>query len=493
MYLTFCHAEFSPNFTHMKPAIFCLACFVMLCLRSAAQEKWDLKQCIDYALANNISVRQQDVQARFAALTYKQSKLSQFPTLGFGTSLGVNTGRSVDRTTNQYTTQSIFYNGVQLQSGVDLFNFYSKRNTIDAYRYENEAAQATVEKAKNDVALNVAGAYLQVLLNREQINISRVQIEQTRAQLSNTRKLVEAGSVPELNAAELEAQVARDSSNLVTAKGAEAQALLSLKALLSIDAGKPFDITTPPIEAIPLEPLSALEPESVYKLALQNLPLQRVNALRLQAAQKNAAAARGALYPSFSLGGSIGTNYSNIKNVPQLVGTTVNGVTPIGVVKGTGDTVFAPNIVPAYRFYSDGFGNQFGNNLSNGISLNIQVPIFNGGAARTALQRAKVNVRSYELQQEQDNQTLKQDIYKAYTDAITNLEKFNAANTSVALAQKAFNFSQKRYDIGLLNTIELLTSQSNLYRAQLERSVAQFQYVFSMKVLEFYKGQGLKL
>lgn len=482
----------SPKFTRMKPALPCLL-ILLFCARAQAQEKWDLKQCIDYALANNISVQQQDVQARLAALSYKQSKLAQFPTLGFGTSFGINTGRSVDRTTNQYTTQSIFYNGLQLQSNVDLFNFYSKRHSIEAYRYENEAATAQVEKAKNDVALNVAGAYLQVLLNREQIAISRVQITQTRAQLSNTLKLVQAGSVPELNAAQLESQVATDSSNLVTAKGTEAQALLTIKALLNIDAGKPFEITTPPIESIPLEPLSELEPENVYKLALQNLPLQRVNTLRLKAAQKNADAARGALYPSFSIGGSIGTNYSNIKNQPQLVGTSVNGVTPVGVVKSTGDTVYAPNIVPNYLFYSDRFGNQFGNNLSNGITLNVSVPIFNGGAARTALQRAKVNVRGYELQQEQDNQTLKQDIYKAYTDAITNLEKFNAASTAVATAQKAFDFSTKRYNIGLLNTIDLLTTQSSLFRAQLERSVAQAQYVFSMKVLEFYKGQGLKL
>ena len=476
----------------MKQPILCLL-LMFFCARLQAQDKWDLKQCIDYALTNNISVQQQDVQARYAELTYKQSRLTQIPTLGFGTSAGLNTGRSIDRTTNSYTTQSIFFTGFNLQSNVDLFSFFSKRNTIEANRFENEAARASVERVKNDVALNVAGAYLQVLLNREQIAISRVQMEQSRAQLLNTRKLVTAGSLPELNALELEAQIARDSSNLVTAKGAEAQAVLLLKALLNIDAGKAFDITTPPIEAIPIEPLSALGPESVYALALQNLPLQRVNTLRLQAARKSEAAARGALYPSLSLGGSIGTNYSNIKNVPQLVGTTVNGFTPIGVVKGTFDTVLAPNVVPDYRFSSDRFGNQFTNNLSNGISLNLSVPIFNWGQARTALQRAKVTYRSYELQQELDNQTLKQDIYKAYTDAITNVEKFNAATTSVALAQRAFDISTKRYNIGLLNTIELLTSQSNLYRAQLERSVAQFQYVFSMKVLEFYKGQGMRL
>src|SRR5687768_1806885 len=174
---------------------------------SSAQDKWDLKKAVDYALANNISVKQQDVQARLEQLTYSQSKLSLYPTLNFGNSIGLNTGRSIDRTTNQFTTQSIFYTGFSLQTNVDIFNFGSKKNTIAANRYASEAALASVEKLKNDIALNVAGAYLQTLLSKQQVEISRVQVAQTVAQLNNTRKLVQAGSVPELNAAQLEAQL----------------------------------------------------------------------------------------------------------------------------------------------------------------------------------------------------------------------------------------------------------------------------------------------
>ena len=462
-------------------------------LSATAQNKWDLKRSVEYALANNISVKQQDVQARLSELNHYQSKFGRLPSANIGTSVGLNTGRSIDRTTNQFTTESIFYTGLNFQTSVDLFNFFSKQNTIAGNKYEAEAARAAVDKVRNDIALNVAASYLQALLAVEQVHISEVQIQQTAAQLSNTRKLVDAGSIPELNAAELEAQLARDSSTLITAQGNVTRAILLLKALLNVDPGAPFEIETPAVEGIPVEPLSELQPESVYQLALKNLPQQRVNNLRLQSAEKYVAAARGAMYPSVSLGASLQTNYSNLKNNGELLGTSIGGFNPIGVVKPSGDTVLAPILVPNYRFYASPFGTQISDNFSNGIGVNISVPLFNGLLARTSYKRAKLNVVTYELQRDQDNLTLKQDIYTAYTDAITAFEKFNASKKSVQTAQKASDFAQKRYDIGLLNTIDLITNQSNLFRAKIDVVSAQFDYVFRLKVLEFYKGQGLRL
>lgn len=468
-------------------------CALFVCFSIQAQERWDLRRCVEFALTNNISVKQQDVQARLAKLTYEQSKLSQYPSVNLSSNLGLSTGRSIDRTTNQFTTETIFYNTFGLQSGVDVFNFFTKKNTIEANRLQAEASIAAIEKLKNDIALNVAGAYLQVLLGRQQVEISRVKSKQTAAQLENTRKLVNAGSVPELNAAQLEAQLAQDSSNVVTARSNEIQALYGLKALLSLDAALPFEVVTPPVEMIPVEPLADLQPNAVYQLALQNLPQQRVNSLRLQAAHKNVEVARGSMYPTVSANGALQTNYSNSKNKAQFLNSTINGFSPIGFVKGTSDTVLGPNVRPNYRFYANPYTTQLSDNLSKGLGLNISVPIFNGGSARTAWQRAKLNVKTYELQQQQDSLSLKQDIYEAYTDAITSLEKFNAATKAVSASQKAFDFAQKRYNIGLLSTLEYLTTQSNLFSAQLSRSLAQFEYVFKMKVLEFYKGQGLKL
>ena len=471
--------------------LFIILCFP--CVFATAQNKWDLKRSVEYALANNISVKQQDIQARLAELTHYQSKLGRYPSANIGTSFGLNTGRSIDRTTNQFTTESIFYTGISFQTGVDLFNFFNKQNTIAGNRYEAEAYKSWVEKIKNDIALNVAAAYLQALLSVEQVHIVEIQVKQTSAQLSNTRKLVDAGSMPELNAAELEAQLARDTSALITAQSNVTRALLSLKALLNVDPGATFEIETPAVERIPVEPISDLQPEQVYQLALMNLPQQKFNSLRLKSAQKYVDAARGAMYPSVSLSASLQTNYSNLKNNGELLGSSITGFNPIGVVKPSGDTVLAPIIVPRYRFYASPFGTQINDNFSNGIGINISVPLFNGLLARTSYKRAKLNVNSFELQRDQDNLTLKQNIYTSYADAISALEKFNASKKSMETAQKASDFAQKRYDIGLLNTIDLITNQNNLFRAKIEAVSAQFDYVFKLKVLEFYKGQGLKL
>ncbi|RYZ24367.1 MAG: TolC family protein [Chitinophagaceae bacterium] len=474
----------------MKRPLSCIL-LLLLVLPAGAQERWDLRRCVDHALANNISVKQQDVQARLARLTYDQAKLSQYPNLALNVNTGLNSGRSIDRTTNQFTTETVFFNTFGLQSNVNVFNFFSTRNGIAAYRLDALAAGANVEKVRNDIALNVALVYLQVLQARQQVEVLRVRQRQTGEQLATTRKQVNAGALPELNAAQLEAQVAQDSANVVNAKTSEIQALYNLKALLALDAAQPFDVVTPPVELIPVEPLADLQPQNVYALALQNLPQQRVNSLRVQSAQYQVKAARGAMLPTFSLSGSLQSNISSNKNTPLVDQAVLKGYQPVGLVQGTNQVVLAPDF--SYPFVSNPYFTQFRDNLSKGLVLGINVPIFNGGQLRTQWRRAQLNVQTFTLQQELDSLTIKQDIYKAYADAINALEKFNAATKAVEAADKANTFAQKRYNIGLLSTLELINAQTNLTTAQLQRASAQFEYVFRMKLLEFYKGQGLKL
>lgn len=476
----------------MKKPFICL-CTLLFSISAFSQEKWDLRKCVEYALANNISVKKQEVEAIIGKLAYDQSRFSQYLNLNFGSNLGLSTGRSIDRTTNQFTTETIFYNTFSLQSSVDVFNFYSKKNTIAGDKFMAEAYGALVEKLKNDIALAVAGQYLNVLLSKQQIDVISVQMKRTKDQLENTRKLVKAGSLPELNAVQIESQLAQDSFALVSAKSGSNTALYNLKALLALDVSTPFDIVTPPIELIPVEPLSELQPENVYRLALANLPQQQVTKLKLKAQEKYVAAAKGRLYPSVGASGALQTNYSNSKNNVEVLTPTLIGSQPIGIVKTTNDTVFAPRYQQNLRFFSTPYTSQVRDNLSKGLGLNINVPIFNGKSARINLQRSKLNLKSLQLDQQLDTLTLKQDIYKAYTDAITALEKFNASKKTVEVNEKAFDFASKRYNAGLLGTYDYLITQSNLVGAKLNMSLAQFEYVFKMKVLEFYKGQGLKL
>jgi len=457
-----------------------------------AVEKWDLKKCVEYALDHNISIKQQDIQAELAQLNYKQQDLSKYPNLNFNSNLGLNTGRSIDRTTNQFTTESIFYNSFSLQTNVELFNWFSKKNTIAGNKLDADAAKAQIDKLKNDIALNVAAAYLQALLSKDQVNATSIQINQTIAQVENTRKLVKAGSLPELNLLQVEAQLATDSFTLISAKGAEMQALMFIKALLNLDAAIPFDIATPPIDRIPIDPIAELQPAYVYELALKNMPQEKINLLRLQAAEKFAAAAKGALYPTISAGASLGTNYSNLKNNRRVLTTTQTGIDTVAFVSGSNAPVYVPVYDTKYSFYASPYGDQFSNNLSNGVGMSISVPIFNGRSARINWQKAKLNVKTLSLQRDLDSMTLKQDIYKAYTDAMTALQKFNASSKAVEAAEKAYDFSNKRYDLGMMNTIDLLINQNNLFRARIDKLSSQYDYVFKMKVLEFYKGQGVQ-
>lgn len=468
-------------------------CFVVcLGLQVSAQEKWDLRRSVEYALANNISVKQADVQARLQDLVLRQARLSQFPTLNLGGNVGYSAGRNQDPVNFTLITTGYLSSGFSLQSGVDLFNWFSKRNTIAGNALDYEASRAGVEKVKNDIAMNVAAAYLTVLLAKEQVNISAVQVKQTEAQLNNTRKLVAAGSLPELNSAELEAQLARDSSTLVSTEAAVIQSILLLKAILNVDASLPFDVVAPPLDQIPVESLASLQPEVIYNLALQNLPLQRVNDFRIKAAEKYVEASRGAMFPTFSAFVSLGTNYNNQARDPDLatLSPTIDTVGQVNVNGTMYDVVRNSFNLDAKDI---NYFTQFDRNFRQSIGLSVSIPIFNGGVLRTSYQRSKLNLQNIQLSRDLDNQTLKQDIYRAYNDAVAAVQKYNASRKSVETAEKANLFATRRYDVGRLNTIELITNQNNLFRARIDVLYAQFDYVFKLKLLEFYKGQGLKL
>lgn len=468
--------------------------FVLSAFTIAAfpQEKWDLRKCVDYALANNITVKQADLQIEFAKLDLQQSKLSQYPSANFSGNFGYSSGRNQDPTSFGLITTGYLSNGYSLQSSVDLFSWFTKKNTTALKNINLQATEAGADKARNDIGFNVAVAYLQALLAKEQINVAGVQLSQTKVQLENTRKQVEVGNLPELSAAQIEAQYATDSSNYINAETTAKQMLLQIKALLQLNAAADFDIASVPVDLIPVESIADLQPASVYNLALQNMPQQKVDELNVKAAQKNVEIAKGSMYPTFSLFGSLGSTFNN-KAQEIISKTQINP--PIGTVNvgGTDYQVFPASVYYAYNYGKISYFDQLNQNFRQSIGLGISVPIFNGSTLRTSWQRSKLSLKQYELLKEQNSFSLQQDIYKAYNDATAALQKFNANKKTVESAQKAYDFATKRYELNLLSTFELLSSQNALLTAKIQLLYSQYDYVFKMKLLEFYKGQGIKL
>ena len=466
----------------------------MLCKQLHAQEKWDLLRCINYAMKNNLAVRQAEIQTKLSALTLKQSKLSQYPSLTYGLNGGYNSGRNQDPTTFNLITKGYLSSSMSLQSGVELFNWFSKKNTIAANELSVQASAAAVEKQRNDIALIVANAYLQILLAKEQVRIAEAQLQLSQSRLGNVRKLVTAGSLPELNAAEIEAQVANDSAVVISSKGNVDQNYLVLKSYMNIDATQPLEIDEPSVDQIPVEDLADLQPATVYATALKNFPQQRYNELRVRSAEKSVEAAKGAMRPTISMYGNLGSRYTNqAQNVSGVTYYTPTNAIGKVSVNGTMYDVLPAQPVPVYTFNKPSIFNQFSDNFNQSIGLSLNVPIFNSSNLRTNYERSKINIENIQLQRLQDDQKLKQDIYQAYNAAVVAKEKLNASRKSVETASRSFDFASKRFNIGFLTTIELVTIQNNLNTARLQYALNQFDYIFKMKVLEYYKGEGLKL
>jgi outer membrane protein len=339
---------------------------------------------------------------------------------------------------------------------------------------------------------------LQVLAAKEQVTISQVQIAQTQSQLSITQKKVDAGALPELNQVELDAQLANDSSTYISAQSTFDQDVLALKGVLNLDAAAPFDVDIPDVSTIPLPSLAELQPETVYQLALHTQPLQKGNDFRIKAAEKNISVYKAQLYPTLSFGVNLATNFYN--SLKQYTGYTINGYSPNGDVVNVGGTnynVSTPNIVleqskSSFGEWWNGYGSQLKNNFGQTFGFNLSVPIFNNGQYRVAYEQSKLNYKTQLLNKEGADMTLKQNIYTAYSNAVSSLQKFNSGKKGVESNQKAFDFATKRYDLGLLSTLDLLINQNNLLRAKLQQVSNEYDYIFKMKLLEFYKGQGLK-
>ncbi|MBN8836600.1 MAG: TolC family protein [Sphingobacteriia bacterium] len=485
----------------MKKSITIFACLVSFHAFTQTTDKWDLRRCVDYATKNNISVKQAAVQAKLSALQVKQAQYNLFPTANFSSNLGGQFGRSIDPTTNQFTTTQLLSQSYTLQGNMTIYNWGRLRYTLSSQKNNLSGALLDIEKTVNDISLNIANAYLLSLSSKEQIRVAEIQVEQTQQQLEITKKQYAAGSVPELNVLQLEAKLSSDSSNLITAKSSYDVNILSLKALLNIDEAETFLLDSPDIEKIPVESFADLQPDVVYQLALKGQPQQKSFAYKIKGAEESVKANKAALYPSFGVGYSLSTNFANFLKSVDPSSFAISGASPTGnyvTVSGTNYLVYQPNYTYSYvgKSFGDwwkGYGSQLSDNFTQRIGIGVSIPIFSNGQNRVQYESSKLNLANLKLQSEQADYTLKQNIYTAYANAIASYQKYIAGKKNVESTQKAYDFAAKRYEIGLLGILDLITNQNNLTTAKLNLIVNQYDYVFKMKLLEFYKGQGLKL
>ncbi len=454
----------------MKAAILSLCLLFSINIPAFQQTPWTLEQCITHALQNNLQLKIQEVNQEYYKNTYRQSLISVLPNLNANGNYSVSSGRALDQTTYQFTENETVksFNG-SLNSSVTLFNGFQKLNTIMENRYKVLSGTEELQKFKNDIALNLALAYLQLLLDRELADAAKNQLEITKLQFDRSKQLMDAGSIPQSKFLEVQAQVANDELNLVNYQNMVDIAFLNLKQMLDLDTVKTFDILKPDFTNFPIADITSSVDE-IFQQAVMNLPQIRKAEYDLKGARKSLHVAYGGISPSLSLSYSYGTAYSDSRM--KVVG-------------------FDNNNMPIYGNYP--FKDQINDNISGTVSLGARVPIFNGWMVNTNISNAKLGVKSSEYQLEIARKQLYKDIQQAQTDAIAAFKKYNASDNAVRSSEESFRAISQKFDLGLVNFVDYSASKNQLAVAQSNLLQAKYSYIFKSKVLEFYKNGQVKL
>ena len=453
-----------------------------------AQEKWSLEKCVEQALNNNLQIKQSRISSDIAKTRYHEAKLDLLPTVNAQAIHGYNWGQTIDPFTNQFATNRVRNNSFGVSSSITLFGGFQKWNTIKSNKFEFLASQADVRSTQNQVALSVANAYLQVLLAEEFTGIAVQQLEQSQAQFNRIEKLVEVGQLPISSLLDVKAQKANDELNLVNQKNQRDLAYLQLYQLLQIEEGKSFVVKEPDLDALSFS-LMQQSPNEVYETALDEMPQIEAAEYRHMGAEAGVDASLGAFAPRITMNGSYGTGYSGANRIPA--GTADTSLVPFGFTE-TGDQVFVPD-VSFSRFETKDFGDQLDDNLNQSLSFSLVIPIFNGNKTRYGYKRARMNNAQSHYQLIEAKNQLKQDIQTAYQDALSALKSFEASKEAVEASEQAFQNAQTRYDQNLINAVDYNDARIQFVQARSDLARAKYNYVFKVKVLDFYKGEDLTL
>ncbi|RED95580.1 TolC family protein [Marinoscillum furvescens] len=455
----------------------------------------DLQECITIAIDNNLSVKRSQLQQEGAAVDLRQARAGRLPNLNVGGGYGYNWGRSIDPTTNQFISQQINFTGLNGSSNVTLFNWFRITNSIKQSQLSYESAEYDVERAKNDISLNIIIFYLNVIFNRELLENAEYQLQSSQEQLDRTKKLVAGGALPRTSELELISQVATNEVNLVNAENNLNLALLSLKQAMLIPASQEVELVVPELELESGEELG-ISSDEVFEAALKAMPEIQSAQLQVQAAAMGVKVAEAGYAPSLSLNGSFSTNYSDAADRARpIFEGTVTTTTPIGYVQDApSQTVVAdieqPNIVGEDPDFT--MGEQFRENLSNQLSINLSVPIFNRLSASSNVQRAKISLQQAEIAVTEQKNILRQTIETAYNDAYAASKTYQASNRQVEALEETFRSVENQYNLGAANFTDYQVASNNLFQAKSDLVRAKFDFIFKKKILDFYQGKSLQ-
>ncbi|MFN8358118.1 MAG: TolC family protein [Spirosomataceae bacterium] len=456
-----------------------------------AGAKLTLQECVDIALKNNIQIKQGMLQIESNQNNLMQSRYNRYPNLNGNVGQGFSFGRGIDPFTNSYISQQINYNNFGLSSGITIYSGGQLQNTIKQNELNLRASREDVQSTRDNISLNIAGAYLNILNNEDLVSIARAQSEQTRRQIERVEKLVKAGSLPETNLLDLQAQLANDELSIVNNQNALDAAKLQLLQLMNLNPNQDIQLDRIAINTT-LQNYDAT-PQQVYDVAVGTQANIKAAELRIKGAEVGIDLAKGALYPTLSFSGSLSTNYSSAAK-RAIVGEPVNVTTTANVIfQGQSVPIQFVTQQPSVSYEPIQYFTQLNSNQNKNIGFNLRIPIFNGFQAKTRIANSLLNKKNLEYQAEISKQQLRQNIETAYNNMLAAAKRYSATQKQVNSLELAFKASETRFNLGALNSVDYNLAKTNLDRARANLVQAKYEYVFRTKILDYYQNKPLTL
>ena len=470
-----------------------LLCALLATAAVNAQKTFDLQDCIEYARANNFGVKRANIAVDRAKLNERQARLNRLPNANARTNAGLNFGRSIDPTTNTFDTERSTFQSYSINAGMNLFNAGFLKNTIEQSRFDLKAAEADADQTQNDLALNVAQAYLQVLFSREQINVARQQVTLTETQLERTDKLIAAGQVPRNDRFDLVARLAQDRQQLIVAENNLQINLINLRQLMQLPVDQELDIVVPDV-VLPTEDPANIQYEQVYAKALNTQPRVLAAEYRLESAAYGDELARASMLPSLSLFAGFNTNYSSLGRIVSNVVTVQGDPIPVSVDLGSGpQDVLISFPSQEAEFANQPYSDQLRDNLGYNVGISLAVPIYSNGRNQTNIELARLNEAQAEFGIMEAKQQIQTERLRAIADARAAKQQYEASQASVDALQIALDNTERRLQLGAANTIDYTLAREQLTQAQAKLVRSKYDFIFRMKVIDFYEGRPLTI
>jgi outer membrane protein len=471
----------------MQKAFFTLLLCSALGANAQTSTKWSLQQCIDYALEHNTSIQQNVLQGEILSNNVRQAQLSRIPSLNGSGSHVYNIGRTIDPFTNTFDNATIQSNSFSISSGVLLYGGSQINNTIKQNKIGSQVNEESTKVIRNQIALSLASTYLQIVQAEENLKVAESQKQITKSQLDRAAQLVASGSANKSTKLSLQAQLANDQVNIINAQNGIQIGYNTLMNLMQYPIDQALEIERVEVGSLP-EYLGD-NVADIYNLALSNLPEIKQAELQIAQSRVGEKVAGAGLQPTLSAFGNVNTVYS--QSGKEVLTTNDIETFPIGFTESTLEPVLTARNVTVVN--DKAFGNQLSDNLGQQVGLSLSVPIFNGYRSRTAVENAKVTSKINELNLENTKNQLRNDVTTAYTNLKAARSRYKAAKLSEEAQRLNFEFAQKRFEAGASNNVDLLTAKNQWSQAQTQLLNAKYEYVFRSLIINFYKGQELKL